>query len=141
MDFAGINYLAVPLAAFVSFVCGGIWYGALAKPWMSATGLSADKIKESNRGQTIPWAFVIAVVGQLVMAFFLAGLIGHLGRGQVTIHNGIISGGIVWPGFVVTTLATNHAFQERSFKLTLIDGGHWLIVLIVQGAVIGWIGV
>jgi len=141
MEFAGINYLAVPLAAFASFMFGGIWYGALAKPWMAAAGLSAEKIKESNKGRTMPWTFVVAVVGQLVMAYVLAGLIGHFGTSEGTVKNGVIAGAFVWLGFVVTALATNYAFQERPVTLTLIDGAHWLGVLLIQGAVIGWIGV
>ncbi|HUS97838.1 MAG TPA: DUF1761 domain-containing protein [Hyphomicrobiaceae bacterium] len=141
MNFAGFNYLAIPLAAFVSFMCGGIWYGALSKPWMAASGMTAERIQAANKGRKIPWPFVIAIVSQLVMAFVLAGLIGHLGQGQVTVWNGIISGAFVWLGFVATTLATNHAFQEQPTNLTLIDGGHWLVVLILQGTIIGWIGV
>jgi len=141
MDFAGLNYLAVPLAALASFICGGIWYGALAKPWMAAAGLTEERIKESHAGQMVPWSFLVAIIAQLVMAYVLAGLIGHLGKGHVSIWSGIISGAFVWFGFVITTLATNHSFQERPFTLTLIDGGHWLLVLLVQGVVIGWFGV
>jgi hypothetical protein len=40
-----------------------------------------------------------------VMAWVLAGMIGHLGPGQVTLRNGIISGLFAWLGFVATTLA------------------------------------
>ncbi len=35
---------------------------------------------------------VLAVFGYLIMAFTLAGLLGHLGPGQVTLGNGIVSG-------------------------------------------------
>ena len=67
--------------------------------------------------------------------------IGHLGIGQVTPRNGIISGAILWAGFVVTSMAVNHAFQGAKPALTLIDSGHWLGVLLIQGAVIGWMGI
>ena len=36
-------------------------------------------------------------------------------------------------GFVATTIVVNYAFQQRKLALTLIDGFHWLAVLIVQG--------
>ena len=75
------------------------------------------------------------------MAFVLAGVIGHLGQGNVTLWNGIVSGAFVWLGFVITTLATNHGFQGQKLTLTAIDGGHWLGVLAIQGAVIGLMGV
>ncbi|MDH3909543.1 MAG: DUF1761 domain-containing protein, partial [Gammaproteobacteria bacterium] len=79
------------------------------------------------------------LVADLVMAIMLAGLMGHLGN--ITIHGGLITGLFVWVGFVITTMGVNHAFSGASPKLTAIDGGHWLAVLLVMGAIIGAIGV
>jgi hypothetical protein len=75
------------------------------------------------------------------MAWALAGVIGHLGVGQVTVRNGVISGLFAWLGFVVTTLAVNNAFGGRRVMLTAIDAGHWLVVLLIMGAIIGAMGV
>ena len=141
MDFAGLNYLAILVAAAVSFMFGGIWYGALAKPWMAAAGIDDEMMKASKEGGKTTQLMISAFVASLVMAWVLAGLIGHLGSGQVTIYNGIVSGAFVWLGFVATTLVTNHGFQMKLGRLTLIDGGHWLGVLLIQGAVIGAFGV
>lgn len=47
-------------------------------------------------------------------------------------------GGLIAVGFVLTTLVVNHTFQQARRTLTLIDGGHWLGVLVIQGAVLGW---
>jgi hypothetical protein len=138
MHFAGVNYWAVLLAAVASFVFGSTWYGLLTTPWMAAIGKTQREIK----AQATPMAVLLAItiVAQLVMAWTLAGLIGHFGRGQVTLRNGTISGGFVWLGFVITTLIINHAYQGAKGALTIIDAGHWLGVLLIQGAVIGWIG-
>ena len=54
---------------------------------------------------------------------------------------GIVSGLFLWLGFVITTLAVNNAYAQRKLALTVIDGLHWLGVLVVQGAVIGLMGV
>lgn len=140
MDFAGLNYIAVLVAAAVSFMFGGIWYGALAKPWMAAAGIDEATMAASKEAGKTTMLMIRAFLGVLVMAWVLAGLIGHLGSGQVTIYNGLISGAFVWLGFVATTLVTNHGFQMQTFQLTLIDGGHWLGVLLIQGAVIGAFG-
>jgi hypothetical protein len=75
------------------------------------------------------------------MAWILAGVIGHLGPGQVTIRNGIISAAFAWVGFVATTMAVNYAFGGRTAKLYAIDVSHWLLVLLVMGAIIGAFGV
>jgi hypothetical protein len=137
MQFAGVNYWAIVAAAAASFVFGGAWYSMLAKPWMAAVGKSEDEIRQT--GMITP--MVVTVVCQLVMAWVLAGIIGHLGPDQVTLRNGLISGAFCWLGFVVTSLVVNHAFQGSKRMLTVIDGGHWLGVLLIQGAVIGLMGV
>jgi hypothetical protein len=138
MQFAGTNYWAILLAAAVSFLFGAIWYGMLAQPWMEAVGKTEAEIKGS--GQT-PVLYLIAIIAQLVMAWVLAGLLGHLGLGQITLRNGLISGAFAWLGFVATTIAVNHGFQGAKRSLTVIDGGHWLGVLLIQGAIIGAMGV
>lgn len=138
MTFAGINYIAVVIAALAGFGVGAAWYMVFAKPWMAAVGKSeADLAAPTGLRRQMP--FVIAFVALLVMAWMLAGVIGHVG--EVTIWRGVVSGFFVWLGFVITTMGVNHAFQDAPPSLTAIDGGHWLAVLVIQGAVIGAFGV
>ena len=59
----------------------------------------------------------------------------------MTVRNGMISGLFAWLGFVVTAMAVNNAFGGRSLLLTAIDAGHWLVVLLIMGAIIGAMGV
>lgn len=140
MDFAGINLLAVLVAAIAGFLFGGVWYGMFSRQWLVAANLAEAK-RNGPGWQVNAVPFIVAFVALLVMAYMLAGVIGHLGAGQVTPRNGVISGASVWAGFVITTLVVNHAFQGARHALTLIDGGHWLGVLVIQGAIIGWFGV
>jgi hypothetical protein len=143
MTFAGINYLAVLIAALAGFGFGAVYYMALATPWMNAVGWTSEQQSAHLKGELNPskLPFVVAIVANLIMAWVLAGLIGHLGPGQVTIRNGIISGAFVWLGFVATTLSVNYAFGMRKPMLTAIDSGHWLGVLLIMGAVIGAFGI
>jgi hypothetical protein len=140
MQFAGLNYFAIVVAAIVSFMFGWLWYGVLlSRQWLDAVGKSEAEIK--GKGGPSPLPFVIAFIAQLLMAWMLAGVVGHLGPAEVTLRNGVISAAFVWLGFVITTLAVNNAFQGAKSTLTLIDGGHWLGVLLLQGAVIGLMGI
>jgi len=41
---------------------------------------------------------------------------------------------------VLTTLLVNNSFARRDRRLLLIDGGHWLLVLVLMGAIIGAMG-
>jgi hypothetical protein len=81
---------------------------------------------------------IISFVAELVMAMMLFGIMVHLGGPNV--RRGIIAGVLIWIGFVVTTIVTNNAYARRKWSLTMIDSGHWLLVLIVQGAVLGLFG-
>ena len=133
MAFAGTNYLAVLIATLAAYAWGAAYYTTLSKQWLAAVGLT-----EVKRSVT---PFVITFFALLVMAFVLAGSIGHLGPGNVTVKNGIISGLILWAGFVVTTVFVNNAYPGRKYMLSIIDSLHWLGVLVIQGAVIGAMGV
>ncbi|HVT56196.1 MAG TPA: DUF1761 domain-containing protein [Xanthobacteraceae bacterium] len=136
MQFAGMNYLAIVAAAIAAYVFSAIYYTALSTPWMKAAEL------KKGRKPAAPWLpFVIAAVADLVMAWVLAGTIGHLGIGQVTFKNGVISGAFIWFGFVLTTIAVNYGFAGRKPLLTVIDAAHWLCVLLLMGAIIGLFGV
>jgi hypothetical protein len=136
--FAGINYWAVLLAAIASFVFGGVWYGVLSKQWMAAAGKTPEQIKDRGN-MAVP--MVITAGCQVLMAYMLAGVIGHMSGPAVTFRSGVISAFFIWLGFVATTLVVNHTFQAQPRELTLIDGAHWLGVLIIQGGIIGLMGV
>jgi hypothetical protein len=123
MAFAGLNYVAIAVAAVAGWLIGAVWYRVFGK----------DRTK---RG----WSFVLALVADLIMAWMLAGVLGHLGPGQVTLRNGVISAAFLWFGFVLTTTVVNNTLANRSLGLTAIDVGHWLIVLLAMGAIIGAIG-
>ena len=132
MEFAGINYIAVLAAVIASMITGAVWYGVFAKQWMAAVGLKEEDIKQE------PKLYIIAVICQAVIAWMLAGVIGHLG--EFGLVNGVIAAFFCWLGFVVTTMTVNHRFQGNGWNLTIIDGGHWLAVFLLQGAIIGWFG-
>jgi len=139
MTFAGINHLAVIVAAIVSWLFGAVWYGALGKQWAAALGKTRDELMPGGRPN--PTTLVVSFIAQLVMAEMLAGLIGHLGPGQVSVKNAVISAAFVWFGFVLTVLVTNNGFQGAKRELTVIDGAHWLGVMLLQALVLGWFGV
>lgn len=136
-----INYWAIFGAAVASYAFGAVWYTVLSGPWIDAQGTTKAEL---GRRHTIAWLpFAISFVAQVVMAYLLAGVIVHMARSGVgiTARSGVISALFLWAGFVMTTMLTNNAFQARRWMLSLIDGAHWLGVLIIQGAVIGAYGI
>ena len=143
MTFAGINYLAIIIAAVVGWLAGAVWYAVLGKTWVEAQGNTMEAFRARQaalKGTSAAWLpFALAFLANLVMAWVLAGMVGHLG--SVTIRSAVISALFAWVGFVVTTALVTNAFGGRRYLLTAIDCGHWLVVLVLMGVVIGWIGV
>ena len=136
MTFAGMNYLAVLVAAFAAFGWGAIYYMTLSNQWLTAVGMTKEQMQSRS-----PTPFIISFVALLIMAWVLAGTLAHLGPGQVTLKNGIISALFLWLGFIATTVFVNNAYPGRKYSLSLIDSIHWLGVAVIQGAVIGAMGV
>ncbi len=132
MVFSGINYLAVVVAAVVGFVASALWYRAFGALWLMAQDRAPGDLTPK------PGPFVVAGIAQLLMSFMLAGVLGHLG--DINLQNGIIGAAFIWLGFVATTIAVNDSFQGSKVTLTLIDAGHWLVVLVLMGAVLGIFG-
>ena len=105
MAFAGMNILAILIAAVAAFAWGAAYYMTLSKQWLAAVGRV-----EPNKS---PTPFIISFVALVIMAWVLAGTIAHLGPGQVTLKNGIITALFIWVGFVATTVFVNNAYPGR----------------------------
>lgn len=136
---AGMNILVIIGAAVASWLSGAVYYTTLAKPWVAAQGLTVERHKammDARRGTIHAWLpFVLAFLADLVMACVMSGLIGHMGA--YSLRGGLISAVFVWVGFVLTTALVNNAFTGRRYMLTVIDSLHWLVGLLVIGAIIG----
>ena len=133
MNFAGMNPAAIGIAAVAAFLWRALYYRAVRTASMRAGRMATAR----------PTAglFLTALIAEGIMAWVLAGTLGHLGVGQVTLKNGLISALFVWLGFMATTLSVNHRFQGFGWGLVLADAVHWLGAALIMGAVIGGIGV
>ena len=138
MTFVGINYLAVLVAAVAAWVLGAVWYTTLSQPWLAAQGKTKADMKPPASKAAAFGPFVLVFVAELIMAWMLAGILGHLGT--LNVKDGVISGAACWFGFVLTTIGTNYVFQMRKGMLIVIDAGYWLVVLVIIGAILGAFG-
>jgi hypothetical protein len=138
MHLANINWLAVIVAGVAGWLVGAVWYSVLSKHWLAAQGKTMETAKQGAAGQSLPVLLIIVFVANLIMAAMLYGIMIHVG--PFTVRSGMISGALIWFGFVITAIATNYAFQGRKPMLTVIDGGYWLAVLLVIGGILGWFG-
>ena len=141
MTFSAVSYLAVVVAAVAAWLASAAWYMSLSGHYVAALGKRPEQMAEDQRKPGAFLPFVYAFAANIIMAWTLAGVLAHLGPGQVTFRNGIISAAFVWFGFILTTMVVNYSFGGRDRRLLLMDAGNWLLVLLVIGAIIGVIGV
>ena len=141
MSLMAINYWAVLVAAVAAWLLGAAYYMALARLWMAAHGWKSEADMLGPSGKTSPIPFIASFIAELIMAWMLAGILFHTGNGAFTVKVGLISGFLVWLGFVATTITVNYAFSKKPFVLIVIDAGHWLAVLLLMGIILGAWGV
>lgn len=132
------NWTALLVAAAAAWIFGAIYYGVLGRAWLAAQGETPETMKAKNAGKSgVAKAapFVISFVAEIVMAGAMQGVLFHSGMNNM--RTGLISGAMIWLGFVFTTILVNNAYPGRRFMLTVIDSGHWLGVLAIIGAIVG----
>jgi hypothetical protein len=128
-----IQPLAVLIAAIAGFAAGGAWYNFFGRRWQAAASRGPTGTRPDPRKlQRARFPLIVAFLADLLMALVLAFIL-PTGAWEI----GATAGAVVWLGFVLPTTTVNYAFQSRPLTLTLIDAGHWLLVLVLMGGVLG----
>src|SRR5690242_19786285 len=112
--FEGINFLAVLVAAVLSFLLGWLWYSPVlfGNAWMAEMGFTKetmDKAMKEGMAKQMILGFVIA----FITAFFIA----HDVTGGMDTMAAIKWALFAWIGLVVTTNAADYIWGKRSMKL------------------------
>ena len=119
------------MAVVFNQVLGAAWYSGLAKPWMAEVGLTSDDM-EAMKGTPRQWyPYVLAVGAAIVFTLVLALLAQGLGADGA--GEGLGLGLLAAIGFIFTSNAINYAFEGRSLKVFLINGGYPLVSYSVIG--------
>jgi Protein of unknown function (DUF1761) len=137
-----INFFVMIGAAVASWLFGAMYYGTLGKQWVAAQDSTMEEFRAKQVARvgklSAQAPFIFAFIAQLIIAYVLYGMMKHVAHtGPLTVRNGIISGAFIWFGFILMAIAVNNAFSGRKFMLTVIDGGYWLGVLVITGAILG----
>jgi MFS family permease len=124
-------FIAILAAGMAGWIFGAIWYGVLSKPYQRALGLNPDDCKDKKM-PLLP--MVAAFVAAVVMSAVLYQLLTNLG--VMGVMPSAVAGLTLGVGFLATSTLVNNMFQQKSFALTVIDGGHWTLALVVEAVVI-----
>ena len=128
-----MEYLNVIAAAVGAFAFSAVWYTAMSKQWIAATGISVDdRGKPMGNGSAMP--FVIGIIAMILVA----GMMRHVFQisGIVSLGGGLLAGFGIGAFFVTPWLAMNYAFAMRKSSLTVIDGVNVIVGCSIMGLIL-----
>lgn len=152
-----INFIALLVAAIIPMIMGFIYYhkSVMGSAWMSVTGMTDEKAKESNMAVI----FIVSYIFSVLLATALNGIVIHqfglaslffgdesnelLGKvmevkGDAfrTFKHGALHGFVTGLFLVLPILGTNALFEQKGWKYIWINTGYWVITLTLMGGLI-----
>lgn len=116
-----MGYLAVIIAAVVTFAFGAVWYGVFSAPWKHDSRVTLGEDGNPINAKS-PVPYVICFVALILVAGFLRLVLQNVG--VASLGNALQWGLGVGLFFISPWIALNNGYATRPFRLTLIDGGY-----------------
>jgi hypothetical protein len=128
-----INWIAVLICIVLTQIIPMVWYGMFFKTaWLTGNNLT-EEMSMSNAGASS--AYAAGLLGGAVMVYMLARIFVTM---QVeSVKRGLILGASIGFAFTLMPLMSQNFFSMRPYYLTWIDGGHYMLDLIVSGVILG----
>lgn len=121
------NWLATLVAAVAYWVIGAMWYGILGKRWMTAAGLTKEKIDASSK-----IVYLYTFVLEFVIVMGLSWIIGPERPVGDAIQIGLIVG-LIFSGF---TTWVHYMYTSQKSDLYWIDAGYTTIASIAASIIL-----
>lgn len=134
MEQPKVHYPAVLVAAVIQFVVGWLWYGVMFQQlWINATGVTMEMAQDMSGGQ-----IAMTYLGSFVAFFIVYYVMAHFSSyaRATTAKQGAQTGFWSWLGFVATSILVNVLYTMKPFSLWLIDGGYWLVSMLIGGVLL-----
>jgi hypothetical protein len=129
-----ISLLAVLVAAVVSMILGGLWYGPLfGKVWIKLSGVKMPASKtEMKKTMTFGYGggFVLSLLTAYVLAHFLV---------LMDVQDAPAAAQIAfwtWLGFSFPIMAESVLWEGKAFKLLALNAGFRLVALSVMALIL-----
>ena len=129
-----MNWLAIIIAAVANMVIGFLWFGtwAFGKSWIQLSG------RTMGEGMQTGPLYALTAVAAVVQAITMSWFVGQTGANSGSA--GAIVGLYVGMGIVAAAMFAEVLFAGRHPRLYAITAGYQVLVLVVQGAIIGFMG-
>jgi hypothetical protein len=128
-----LNWVAILIAAIVSFLFEALWFSVFLNEWIAGIGRTREWLMSSGMSPALQYgvAILCAVIAAAVLSICIQA------SGEHSARRGILVGAIVWLGFIATSWATEYIFEVRTLQIYAINAGFWLLDLVLMGAIVG----
>lgn len=126
--------LHVLLVAAVATIVGWLWYSPIlfGNAWMKLAGVSGQAKKASSN--TMVRSLIVHFVANAVLVAVLQ-LFTDL-YGARTFTEGAQVGFWIWLGFFATTLVGSVLWENKSWRLYLLNAAYYVVVLSLAGGLL-----
>lgn len=135
IDMGSINWLAVGVAAFATFMLGGVWYTALfGKVWQRLNGYSDEKLVEMRRHRPPPVFFGTMIACYVVVSLLMAMMVSAFG---ITHSLTGAAFGLFVFGVAAAVQVTGQLAGDKPMRALGIDLVYQAIYMVMTGAILG----
>ena len=123
-----LDFITISIAAIVGLLFQILWYSPIffGKIWL--------RLQNISKTENIVGKFFASFITLFVMSFFLALMQRYLD--VTSFWDGVISGVIIWLGFLLPLDVFSIIWGKKHFKVLLIDTSCWLCVFLLMGAIL-----
>ena len=129
-----VKLLSVLLAGIAPVVIGFIWYhpSVFGSAWMRMVGVTPEMAERGKK--KMPLMAALAILASMLAAYVM----NHFGIawGVFDIIGAIELGFWCWLGFVVPTMLGAVLWEQKSFKLYLINVMFWLVAFVAMAIIL-----
>jgi hypothetical protein len=131
MSMSTLNVWAVLVAAVVGFLLGGLWFSpsVFGNAWKKANGFGVDEPPKAGAMRMLI-AFLLTLVMSANLGMFL-------NDPKTTLAWGATAGFLAGFGWVAMGFGIASVFERRPFTYVLVNGGYFVVILVVMGAILG----
>ena len=129
-----VKLLSVLLAGIAPVVIGFIWYhpSVFGSAWMRMVGVTPEMAERGKK--KMPLMAALAILASMLAAYVM----NHFGIawGVFDVIGAIELGFWCWLGFVVPTMLGAVLWEQKSFKLYLINVMFWLVAFVAMAIIL-----
>ena len=133
-----VTWLPILVAGIIAIVIGFAWYHpkVFGTAWMRMSGITPESVESGKK--RMPIVIVVATLAAMLVAYVM----NHFGIawGVFDIIGAIELGIWTWVGFVAPIMLGIVLWEQRSFKLYVINASYWLVTFIAISVTLVLVG-